>query len=142
MKQINITIHPFSALAGMALLGLVLVTAGAMPLQGSSSTRDVSAIEVVKGPVPNEYLELNSGTAFTVPGGKRFILTALGGVYQNSTYISFIVNGIQKFLADPNANENTGLTLKSVPQGPHADAGEVVDISGPDGIAYGYLVDA
>ena len=35
MKQVSISIHPFSALLGMALLSMVWVSAAAMPLQGS-----------------------------------------------------------------------------------------------------------
>jgi hypothetical protein len=80
MKQINITIHPFSALAGMALLGLVLVTSGAMPLQGSSSTRDVSAIEVVSPWPSHDVVRIYDTSPYVVPAGKNLVLTALGNL--------------------------------------------------------------
>ena len=78
MKQLNITIHPFSALAGMALLGLVWVTAGAMPLQGSSSTRDVSAIEDVNDVHPRDCVIIRLGQPYVVPVGRLLVITAFG----------------------------------------------------------------
>ena len=96
MKQLNITIHPFSALAGMALLGLVWVTAGAMPLQGSSSTRDVSAIEVVGNPHPRDFWRLDWGNTYTVPSGKFLVVTTGGhSVNVGNGAVTLVADGIR-----------------------------------------------
>jgi hypothetical protein len=79
MKQVNISIHPFSALVGMAVLSMAWVTAAAMPLQGSSSDRDVSAIEDVSRPHPRDYVRIHEGAPFTVPEGKVLSLTGITG---------------------------------------------------------------
>ncbi|HIF42241.1 MAG TPA: hypothetical protein EYQ74_14245, partial [Planctomycetes bacterium] len=104
MKQLNITIHPFSALAGMALLGLVWVTAGAMPLQGSSSTRDVSAIENVNEPHPRDYVQIFEGAPYTVPQGKLLVIKQVGNVRpaggQSYSRIELSVNGLTIAITD------------------------------------------
>ena len=75
MKQVNISIHPFSALVGMAVLSMVWVSAAAMPLQSSSSDRDVSAIENVNEPHPRDFWRLDYGNTYTVPSGKILVVT-------------------------------------------------------------------
>ena len=78
MKNINITLQPLSLLVGAAIVGLSLVTSGAFTPQGSSSTRDVSAIEITNQPSPNDYFSIRAGTPYVVPSGKTFVLTGLG----------------------------------------------------------------
>ena len=85
MKQVNISIHPFSALVGMAVLSMVWVSAAAMPLQGSSSDRDVNAVEVVSDPHPRDFMHLNGSQAYVVPAGKLLVVTAVGMGTQVST---------------------------------------------------------
>ena len=139
MKQININIHPFSALAGMALLGLVLVTAGAMPLQGSSSTRDVSAIENVNEPHPRDYVRIKEGTPFVVPSGKCLVVKSLSySTYNGSTHVQLRINGVDAY-------SGTMVGGKSeITPGFLAVAGESVSVhrDGVIALALGYLVDA
>jgi hypothetical protein len=154
MKQINITIHPFSALAGMALLGLVFVTAGAMPMQGSSSTRDVSAIEVVSPWPSHDVVRIYDTSPYVVPAGKNLVLTALGN---NDSNLS--LPGTPRILIDGNteiqvywhtqfgtgsgmswsANAFTSMLDLPAP-GLIALSGQTV--STVQGRAWGYLVDA
>ena len=152
MKQLNITIHPFSALAGMALLGLVWVTAGAMPLQGSSSTRDVSAIEVVSDPHPRDYVRVQEGTPYTVPSGRIFVGKGMGfadNPGSSAFSLTMQVNGASVISEYGwHANNAAGMwhdkKLTEIPLGVTAQAGDVVSASSsrPDGVVIGYLVDA
>jgi hypothetical protein len=78
MEDLHITIHPFSALIGAALVCLTMLTVGAIAVQGSSSTRDVSAIEIVSDPHPREFVRIVEGAPYTVPSGKILVPTAFG----------------------------------------------------------------
>ena len=145
MKQLNITIHPFSALAGMALLGLVFVTAGAMPLQGSSSTRDVSAIENVNDPHPRDSVRVMQGSPYTVPGGKILLVTCVmlpqgGGTFE----VRVSINGVSLFQNHVAADAGGLITF---PFGFTAGAGDIVEVDnvssiGSGSVLLGYLVDA
>jgi hypothetical protein len=163
MKQINITIHPFSALAGMALLGLVLVTAGAMPMQGSSSTRDVSAIENVNDPHPRDFVRIVEGAPFSVPAGKVFVGTGTrhtslighgNGTGQYAIVVAF--DGVQVLalysrFAHGGASPPIAFGNLDIPTGFSAVAGTVITVDGVNesptmddagGCLLGYLVDA
>ena len=149
MKQINIIIHPFSALAGMALLGLVLVTAGAMPLQGSSSTRDVSAIEVVSDPHPRDNVVISGGMPFVVPSGRLLVVTALGdGVGINSSQVLFVdgiseVSAVEYTAGGSGGGRHWASSVLQLPTpGLTAQSGQTVTLSGSSSRAWGYLVDA
>ena len=78
MKNIQLTIHPFSALIGAALVCLTMLTVGAIAVQGSSSTRDVSAIENVNDVHPRDFVRIVEGAPYTVPSGKILVPTAFG----------------------------------------------------------------
>jgi hypothetical protein len=80
MKQINITIHPFSALIGAAIVCLTMLTVGAVTVQGSSSTRDVSAIEVFSPWSAEDVVRIYDTGSYVVPAGKHLVLTALGNL--------------------------------------------------------------
>jgi hypothetical protein len=146
MKQLNITIHPFSALAGMALLGLVWVTAGAMPLQGSSSTRDVSAIDIVSDPHPRDFVRIVKGSPYTVPAGKVLVVKQLGLIAQGTStngLITLSIDGV--VVATSNHHYMNDLQLHDYEPGLAAQAGSQVAVATssnyPAG-ALGYLVDA
>jgi hypothetical protein len=144
MKQLNITIHPFSALAGMALLAIVLVTASAMPLQGSSSTRDVSAIENVNEPHPRDAVRVVEGSPYTVSTGRLLVVTGMGTLHAQSSNIYVEFDGSTVLTTE--AHEYDG-SVASVPFGLVAAGGQVVSVtdgshSGNYGVLLGYLVDA
>ena len=143
MKQLNIAIHPFSALAGMALLGLVWVTAGAMPLQGSSSTRDVSAIEVVSDPHPRDYVRMDGTTPYTVPTGKLFHLTGLGDLQASSKWVDFYIDGQVAMRTFVVPSGGTSCIVANTTPGVVAASGSILTVFGPTTpVAIGYLVDA
>ena len=152
MKQLNITIHPFSALAGMALLGLVFVTAGAMPLQSSASTRDVSAIEVVSPWPSKDVVRIYDTSPYVVPAGKNLVLTALGNL---------AIGGTPRILIDGNTeiqvnwHDKASVTQQSSWAYPSNAFTSMLDLPAPglialsgqtvstvEGRAWGYLVDA
>ena len=145
MKQINITIHPFSALGGMALLGLVLVTAGAMPLQGSSSTRDVSAISDINDPHPRDAVRFMNGSPYTVPSGKILLITCAMKPSSDSNHVLRVsINGVGLF---QHGLHETGGGLITFPFGLTAAAGDIVEIenvtsNATGAVLLGYLADA
>jgi hypothetical protein len=152
MKQVNITIHPFSALLGMALLSMVWVSAAAMPLQGSSSDRDVSAIENVNDPHPRDYVRVQQGAPYTVPAGRVFVGRGMGFA-SNPGNVSFSltmrING-QDVLSESGYyySDSTRTwhdqALTEFPFGVTAQAGAAVSVNSSkvDGVLLGYLVDA
>ena len=158
MKQINITIHPLSALAGMALLGLVFVTAGAMPMQGSSSTRDVSAIENVNDPHPRDFVWLEAGAVasqvFTVPTGKIMVITGVASIGQPVGSCNLIIDGVPRDLLTGQRWENNNQGGRSMAalansaftfaNGIPLQAGQTIQlgISTDTDWLFGYLVDA
>ena len=144
MKQLNITIHPFSALAGMALLGLVLVTAGAMPLQGSSSTRDVSAIEDVNSPRAANAVAVYQGVPYTVPSSKLLIVTGIGLTTGQVTVVFALFDGATVLGAEAGMAGPGGDSVAHIPFGLVANGGQVVTASASagSGVVLGYLVDA
>jgi hypothetical protein len=171
MKNINITLQPLSLLVGAALVGLSLVTSGAFTPQGSSGARDVSAIQILGQPRPQEMMRVTEGAAFTVPPNKLFVVTGLLSTYavapsdgDNIVTLAFdgqdiaaaLLSGARRGSASPggsqeNSSSHTvspyggGPSLASVPPGLVATAGQVVtviDNTSGVGTALGYLVDA
>ncbi len=142
MKQLNITIHPFSALIGAALVCLTMLTVGAIAVQGSSSTRDVSAIENVNEPHPRDYVRIEFSTPYTVPAGKLFHLTGLGDLSVTSQWINFRVDAQIATRAIFQNSLSTNGILATTP-GVVAASGSVLSVSGANvPVALGYLVDA
>ena len=80
-----IQFHPLSALAGCAILGLVLLVAGAVQVPGSARQSPFGAIGItvdgtvqVEGiPTPSQMMRVVEGTPFTVPSGKAFVATGV-----------------------------------------------------------------
>jgi hypothetical protein len=140
MKQINITIHPFSALIGAAIVCLTMLTVGAVTVQGTSSTRDVSAIENVNEPHPRDFVRIDEGVPFTTPAGKLFHLTSLGGTVVSDWFYICTFDGVVVVTARANGKCSAAL----LPPGFVASAGTVVALpnSQNGAVATGYLVDA
>ena len=149
MKQVSISIHPFSALVGMAVLSMVWVSAAAMPLQGSSSDRDVSAIEDVNDPRPRDFVRLIGETPYTVPDGKLLVVTGLGSSTGTSGVL-LSVDGVQEATSSYTFSDSgspipasTAASVASLPGlGFVANSGSTVLVSKTSGRAWGYLVDA
>jgi hypothetical protein len=144
MKQVNISIHPFSALVGMAVLSMAWVTAAAMPLQGSSSDRDVSATVIVDRPHA-DWIRVDSASAYVVPDGKYFTLTALGQTNRVFATTEFYVDGVRFAAAAANDDHHGGCSVVDVPPGVVAGPGSslsvVLSFSSGDIVAYGFLSD-
>jgi hypothetical protein len=147
MKQINITIHPFSALIGAAIVCITMLTVGAVTVQGSSSTRDVSAMENVNDPHPRDYVRIDEGTAYTVPTGKILVITggnSLSGLGSDDGRILFNGVPIVGFMLS-GSNFAVGCPGVTFSKGLAAPSGTVVSLShgnyGPI-VCWGYLVDA
>jgi hypothetical protein len=76
MKNYQIRIQPFSALAGACLVVLCLVATGAFAPQGASPVRDRHQIQIYNG----EFMHISCNgteTTYTVPQGKAFIVSYL-----------------------------------------------------------------
>jgi hypothetical protein len=149
MKQINITIHPFSALIGAAIVCLTMLTVGAVTVQGSSSTRDVSAIEVVSDPHPRDFVRIVEGVPFTVPAGKILVVTGMGwhtpgyGTHQLSVFVDGVSIYAEVVAWETAGTHNLGLEIPT--PGIAVAAGAVVTTASTYanyGLALGYLVDA
>ena len=144
MKQVNISIHPFSALVGMAVLSMAWVTAAAMPLQGSSSDRDVSAVEVVNEPHPRDWVSITNDAPFVVPSGHLLVVTAVGQP-DNYGYTEVRVDGVKAVKVRTAADSGNQATMMQLPKpGLIVGEGQVVEFSDPnqERLAWGYLVDA
>jgi hypothetical protein len=149
MKQVSVTIHPFSALVGMAVLSMVWVTAAAMPLQGSSSDRDVSAIEDVNDVHPRDFVNIRGDQPYVVPEGRLLVLTG-GGKSNNTGSLVLHVDGLTEVYSTTwNTGTNYGLAICSIIEFPRpglvVQAGKTVTLGwSPDSTlrAWGYLVDA
>jgi hypothetical protein len=147
MKQVNISIHPFSALVGMAVLSIVWVSAAAMPLQGSSSDRDVSAIENVNDPHPRDYVILRGNQPYTVPSGRLLVLTSAGRNDTWSMSVTVWVDGVQEvYVVGFGTGNGWSVSTSSVidlgAPGLVVQSGQVVEMFAEADRAWGYLVDA
>jgi len=74
-----ISIHPFSVLAGVALLGAVMITSGALQatLIHKAPCPD-DHTEFVVGPDLSDMVVVREGSPFVVPIGKWLTITAMG----------------------------------------------------------------
>ncbi len=130
----------FFVLIGAVLALMCLLATG----QGVYLAAGPSKVEY--GPHPRDMVQIREGTAFTVPAGKLFVLTALGGRdYQCCNAWTLSVDGQVLIFAWPNYALNT-VSFRPVPSGLTATAGDVIEVSGGqigvnDGRAWGYLAD-
>jgi len=147
MKPISLALHPTSALAGMVLLALVWVTAAAMPSQGSSSTRDVSAIEDINSVHPRDYVRFSGSQPYVVPAGKILVATAHG--FSNKVsggWARLSVDGVPRAVVQSMVASGTTGQVSGMVGLPHpgvvAGPGQTVSASASDEETWGYLVDA
>ena len=156
MKNYEIRIQPFSALAGACLVALGLTATGAFAPQGGPGSRDVNAIENINDPSPSDYVRITYGSPYTVPSEKIFVLTgiACSGFHTWSNgaerRVEYIENGTAAIYVSLFGHEfaNSGgramsgaLSIMPVPKGVSAPSGTVIS-TGDDGVLMGYLVDA
>jgi hypothetical protein len=78
MKNYEIRIQPFSALAGACLVVLCLVATGAFAPQGSSTQRDVNRFIIEPDYHPSEIIRIDEGVVYTIPTGKYFVPIEFG----------------------------------------------------------------
>lgn len=152
MKNYEIRIQPFSALAGACLLALCFVATGAFAPQGTASARDVNAVEHINEPLPSDYLLIYEGTQHTVPLGKIYVATGMGRTQDcgTSTYLSLFVNNAPALgVIAWSSQSNLGNGLVELPKGVVYPAGSVISITSnltgcpsANGILFGYLADA
>jgi len=155
MKPVQLTLHPSSALAGAFLLALCLVTLGAFSPQGPSDAKDIDAIEVVSS-APDEFIQITSSAPYTVPTGKKAVITALGGsdfpgpegaVVRHQLLIGgdlIATTGLKwNYSANStNTNPTSVSSMRQLPNpGPIAETGQSISVS-VGSRAWGYLIDA
>ena len=159
MKPLEL--HPISALAGAAALGLTLIAAGAVqvhpdkrvqvgpvaPLGSSTlSLRIVNPIEVVGIPDPRDMIVIDEAIPYVVPTGKLFVLTGLGSTKTGTAAgARLFVDGAQ-VLQNPGST-NATTSMFPVPPGFTVPAGSTITLLHTSGTplvarAWGYLVDA
>ena len=168
MKSIQFSLHPVSALAGAFILALCLVSLGAFAPQVPSNERDISAIQILGQPAPQEMMRITEGANFTVPPEKIFVLTGLLSSYAAATtngdqIVSLAIDGEDVAAAllygarigfspggqpdkvIPVSPYGGGPAIVSVPPGLTVVSGQVISVSDNTtgkGVALGYLVDA
>jgi hypothetical protein len=143
MKPVQFTLHPSSALAGAFLLALCLVTLGAFAPQGSSSGRDVNLTSVLGQPSPHDNITIFSGTPYTVPNDKQFVLTSLGSRQGANTEVFLRVDDTRRVCSYGAVNE-TNVSVKNIPDFVIVPYGSVITVEQTldRGVATGYLIDA
>jgi hypothetical protein len=158
MKNINITIHPLSALIGAGIVCITMLTVGAVTAQGPSSARDVSAIEVVSDPHPRDFVWLEAGASaspvFTVPAEKIMVITGVASIGSPLGGCNIIIDGVSRGLSTGQKWETTlngGTSMAALANstftfanGIPLQAGQTVQLGASADIdwLFGYLVDA
>lgn len=135
----KLTLHPLSVLAGAAIVGLVFLTS-------SQALTPVGGYRIEYLPHPRDMVQIKEGVPYTVPAGKIFVLTALGGSGYGPRVLR--VDGIEESLGGfYNSATYSGVvpgnSVVEVPIGFTARAGSIVDVgngsTGGAGRAWGYL---
>ncbi len=148
MRSIRFETHPLSALTGAAGLALVLLaTSASQTHPGPQRVTIVGPVSISGEYDPRDAVVVREGAPFTVPTGKLFVLTGLGRVSGSGSSAALKINGATELRTyNGSGNDPTEPTVRPLPPGLTANAGDVVDVdngaSGSDGRAWGYLVDA
>lgn len=127
-------------LAFLCVLGLAAI------LSSQGSIQPYGANRVEYGPHPRDFVQINSGTPYTVPPGKVLVVTALGSKIQGPDAALFI-NGLKECTTEWSglwaANSQTPFPIPPVA----AQSGDVVTTTSAFGQgaishAWGYLAEA
>ncbi len=136
----KLQMHPFSALAGAAMLGLVLIAASVAPAQGHRT-------RVIGIPDPRDIIVIEEGTPYLVPAGHSFVVTALGTLPSGNALFAAIlsVDGTPTLQFDHNRSAAAnGMQMGFVPPHLVVPAGSVIKLNETNpGAAYrawGYLI--
>lgn len=136
----EIKLHPSSALFGLAIGVLALVCMS----QIMAPTIPTHRVEC--GPHPRDFVQIKEGAPFTVPTGRIFVLTALGGV--GGAIVNLNVNGNQEVRAAawPAGLAYAGANISEIPRGFSVPGPATVEAitqlyPGSGAQAWGYLAD-
>ncbi len=145
--MLKLTLHPLSAVTGLALAALVaLTTSQASP---SPAKLNPASIRIEYVPHPRDMVQIREGTPYTVPAGKLLVITALGdatGFFNAPMFnVQLSVNGQLEATAYSPGPATASPTVLELAQGFVARSGDVVaasarpGFSNTDGRAWGYL---
>jgi hypothetical protein len=143
-----VLIHPFSALAGAGLLGLVILAAGAVQTPIRVHPNCTGSGQVAGIPTPQQMMRVREGETFTVPAAKIFVVTGLGSILEHDNSVVLFLDGENWLVTHPRVYDQDVTTIRPVPPGLTASAGQVVTVAGgnplvaTDAQVVGYLVDA
>jgi len=87
-----------------------------------------SAVRVEYMPHPRDMVQIRGGTPYTVPTGRRLVLTALGNIdggVGSTQVIGVLVNGQREAVT----NNTSSPSMTSLPVGLAASAGDVVELA-------------
>jgi hypothetical protein len=127
--------HVLAALVGSAsALGVVVL------LSMSEVMPAGQHVLVGYEPNPRDMVQINEGTQYVVPGGKLFVLTALGRTQNGSgSGVRLTVNGVTEFTQGSSSG-----SIGESPQGFTIAAGKTIEVqdtiyTGNLGRAWGFL---
>ena len=144
----KLTIDIPSALLTLSAVGIAAVLAGAAPIQGSASDRDVQVVADLSQPHPRDFISLQSGASFTVPAGKIAVIESVSFVEVPPTGgwhpARVAVDGSDLFAAIFRADSaSVNITPAIAQPGVMATEGQVITLTSVvSAAALGYLVDA
>ncbi|MFN0009307.1 MAG: hypothetical protein ACKVXR_15495 [Planctomycetota bacterium] len=133
----SIKVHPLSLAVGLVLGGICL-------LSMSQAVVAISPLRIEYAPHPRDMVQIRGGTPYTVPAGRVFVLTAIGGNNLGPYDPRLLINGLSEVIASSTPTDDTA-SMKAVPPGLTAAAGSVVELQDVQGgssqnyRAWGYL---
>ena len=145
MKLIDIR----SALAGAGAVALILGLVSMM-----QAPTHIPPFEIKGIPTPNSMMRVTEGVPFTVPAGKLFVATGIGGTLNNKDFwVNVVFDGEIVLTAIPTMTpggvvvaSGAGPSIPAIPPGLVADNGTVVEVMDSltlgKGVLLGYLADA
>jgi len=137
-------LHPTSALVG-ASLALASTTLAALTALGSGYRVAVVNPVAVQGiPSGTDYIRIVEASPYTVPAGKRLVLTAFGATHDAPSLLDLLVDGV---IEARGAGPAAGGFITDLPEGFAVDTGSTVSLDQLGGTAagvgraWGYIVD-
>ena len=146
----TIKLYPFSLVVGAAVALLAFVTMGQQSVPpGSIHAMPYPQCQeflVEYGPHPRDYVQVKEGEPYTVPAGRLFVLSGLGSTGTQGGG-NLVVDGQTEVHATGSTWSSGGgygnsASVKLLPRGFTAAGGSVVEVTGTNSRAWGYLVDA